>query len=178
VAARCRSGRWCSAVCVVWLIASTTRHNQIITAAAREVLRPMGLKQKGRSRVWLDDHGWWLIVVEFQASSWSRGSYLNVGAMWLWHEPDHHIRFDVGHRVDGAGFIQYQNEDQFIPLARRFADLAGQEVRALRERFPDLRSVCEHLVAENPGRGWPAFNAGVALGCRVKRTRLAPRCNH
>ena len=28
------------------------------------MLGPLGLRQKGRSRVWLDDHGWWLIAVE------------------------------------------------------------------------------------------------------------------
>jgi hypothetical protein len=44
------------------------------------VLTPLGLTQRGRSRLWLDDHGWWLIVVEFQPSAWSRGSHLNVSA--------------------------------------------------------------------------------------------------
>jgi hypothetical protein len=30
--------------------------------------------QKGRSRIWLDDHGWWIAVVEFQPSDWARRS--------------------------------------------------------------------------------------------------------
>jgi len=30
-------------------------HSNMLTDAARHVLRPMGLVQKGRSRIWLDD---------------------------------------------------------------------------------------------------------------------------
>jgi hypothetical protein len=41
-------------------------HNRLVAQAAKEVLSPLGLTQKGRSRVWLDDHAWWLGVVEFQ----------------------------------------------------------------------------------------------------------------
>jgi hypothetical protein len=81
-------------------------HTRLLTAAARGILRPLGLRQKGRSRTWLDDRGWWVGVVEFQSSSWSKGRYLNVGGMWLWHEHGRDVHFDVGHRVDGAGFIE------------------------------------------------------------------------
>jgi hypothetical protein len=63
-------------------------HTKLLIAAARDVLRPIGLTQKGRLRTWLDDLGWWLGVVEFQSSSWSRGSYLNVGVNWLWNPKD------------------------------------------------------------------------------------------
>ena len=54
-------------------------HNRVIDAEARQALKPLGLYRKGKSRVWYDDHGWWLIQVEFQPSAWFRGSYLNVG---------------------------------------------------------------------------------------------------
>ena len=54
-------------------------HNRVIDAEARQALKPLGLYRKGKSRVWYDDHGWWLIQVEFQPSAWSRGCHLNVG---------------------------------------------------------------------------------------------------
>lgn len=73
-------------------------HSRLITAATRTHLRPLGCVQKGRSRVWLDDQGWWVGMVEFQPSSWSKGSYLNVGACFLWNEKDF-LSFDAGHRV-------------------------------------------------------------------------------
>ncbi|MBN1873884.1 MAG: hypothetical protein JXA33_06610 [Anaerolineae bacterium] len=36
-------------------------HNKKIKTVAREVLAPMGIIQKGRSRLELDDHGWRLV---------------------------------------------------------------------------------------------------------------------
>ncbi|WP_327170127.1 hypothetical protein OG471_00630 [Streptomyces sp. NBC_01336] len=41
---------------------------RIITSAARESLKPLGLTRRGRSRLWIDDHRWWLGVVEFTPS--------------------------------------------------------------------------------------------------------------
>lgn len=61
---------------------------RIITSAARESLKSLGLARRGRSRLWIDDHGWWLGVVEFTPPR-TAGSGLHVGAMWLWHDVDH-----------------------------------------------------------------------------------------
>jgi hypothetical protein len=72
-------------------------HTKLINAAARETFQPLGLVQKGRSRMWRDDRAWWLGIVEFQPSSWTRGSYLNVGVNWLWNVKDWHS-FDFGYR--------------------------------------------------------------------------------
>lgn len=62
---------------------SASPASRLVTAAGRDVLRPDGLLQKGRPRAWIDDRRWWLGLVEFQPSSWSQDSYLNVGVMWL-----------------------------------------------------------------------------------------------
>lgn len=61
-------------------------HNTILKQAVRKVLKPEGLLQKGSSRVWIDDNGWFLTVVEFQGSWCDRGSYLNVGMQHLWED--------------------------------------------------------------------------------------------
>ena len=61
-------------------MSADSQHNRIIARAAKRRLEPLGCLQKGRSRTWIDDHGWWIGVVEFQPSGWSKGSYLNVGA--------------------------------------------------------------------------------------------------
>lgn len=74
-------------------------HNRLIKHAARSELKPIGCVQKGQSRTWLDDQNWWVGVVEFQPHSGAKGSYLNVGACWLWHEKDY-LSFDDGHRVE------------------------------------------------------------------------------
>jgi hypothetical protein len=136
-------------------------HSKLLTTAAREVLRPMGLRQKRRSRVWLDDRAWWVGVVEFQASSFSPGTYLNVGAMWLWRRADH-VRFEVGHRVEDVGFVEYIDDAQFAPHARRLSELAASRIRALRMEFPTVHAATDFLLADDPEAGLPAFNAAIA----------------
>ena len=149
-------------------------HTKLLTGAARDVLRPLGLRQKGRSRTWLDDHGWWVGVVDFQPSGWSKGSSLNVGGMWLWHEQGHHLRFDVGYRVDGAGFIEYQSDEQFAPEARRLALLAADQIPRLRATLRDLDSAITWLREYSADhQGWPGYNLCIALGLSGRHTEAA-----
>jgi hypothetical protein len=104
-------------------------------------------------------------VVEFQPLAWSKGSYLNVGGMWLWHEHGHHLRFDVGHRVDGEGFIEYESDEQFAPEARRLAVRAADEIERLRATLCDLDGAITWLREHSAGgQGWPGYNLGIALG--------------
>jgi hypothetical protein len=131
-------------------------------------LGPLGLVQKGRSRTWLDDNEWWLAIVEFQPSSFSRGSYLNVGAMWLWRpDDDPFLFYAVGGRV--AEFVAFESEKDFAPKARRLAVRAAQEVEKLRAVFPDVAGAAAYLVTEvdkDPDEKNPeeAFDAAVASG--------------
>src|SRR6059058_719599 len=105
-------------------------HNKILNATAREVLKPMGLVQKGRSRTWLDDHGWWLCVVDFESSAWSKGTRLAVSADFLWHDRDH-LAWSVGGRLkedSGAEIhVYYENEPQFSAEAQRLSVRAADE---------------------------------------------------
>jgi hypothetical protein len=138
-------------------------HSRLLIQAGREILRPLGLVQKGRSRTWLDDNDWWLGVVEFQPSNWSRGSYLNVGAMLLWrHADDPFLYFAVGGRVDG--FIEFESEEQFAPEAKRFALLAAEEAKRFRSRLPDFAGAAAYLEANLDGDPDLAFDAAVAWG--------------
>ncbi|WP_352820518.1 DUF4304 domain-containing protein [Mesorhizobium sp. M0898] len=61
-----------------------SEHGRIIASQAKIVLKPAGFQRKGKSRIWIADRGFWLSVVEFQPSSWSKGTYLNVAVHWLW----------------------------------------------------------------------------------------------
>ena len=138
-------------------------HSRLIQQAAREILAPIGIFQRGRSRLWLDGHGWWLIMIEFQPSSWSKGSCLNVGAHWLWKEHNS-FSFDVGYREEV--FVQFESESQFQPEAHRLAHSARCRVLELRHQFPTISAAAEFLkrqaaTSHNP---WQLFDAGIALG--------------
>jgi hypothetical protein len=107
-------------------------HTRLLTAAGRRILRPLGLHQRGRSRLWLDDHGWWLVVVHFEPLNWGEGSFLKVRAMWLWEEKDY-FSYDYGQEIEGC--IRFEDEAQFAPLADRLAQRAADEVCRLRALF-------------------------------------------
>lgn len=141
----------------------TGEHGRIITAAARSILRPIGCVQKGRSRTWLDDHGWWLGLIEFQPSAWSRGSYLNVGACWLW-SANGYLSFNEGHRVED--FRSFVDSESFEQSARELADLAKEEILGLRNRFSSLDATAAYLTSKPIREGdlWSHFHAGVSAG--------------
>ena len=142
-------------------------HDKIIANAAKIALGPLGLRRKGRSRVWFADHGWWLTVVEFQPSAWSKGSYLNVAAHWLWSELGH-LSFDYGGRV--AEFEEYASDEQFGVAASDLARRAAYEVQQLAQTLTSLNATADALLdaeqtMHEQGRvGWMAYHAGVAAG--------------
>lgn len=133
---------------------------RIITSAARESLKSLGLARRGRSRLWIDDHGWWLGVVEFTPPR-TAGSGLHVGAMWLWHDVDH-----LAFHVDAVrvGSALFRTEDQFTPLALELSRQAAANVTALREKFPAVPDVARYLTSRPVRRGflWDCFDAGIA----------------
>jgi hypothetical protein len=153
-------------------------HDKIIANAAKATLRPLGFQRKGQSRLWFFDHSWWLAVVEFQPSSWSKGSYLNVAAHWLWMDVAP-ISFDFGGRLEG--FEEYKSDEQFALAVARLADRAADEARRLAAMFSSLPDAAEILLehARTEARqapahpGWMVYNAGVAAGLAGRNDEAA-----
>jgi hypothetical protein len=75
-------------------------YSRLIRTAANRALAPLGFQQKGRSRLWFADRGYWAPVIEFQPSGFSKASYLNICASWLWH-PGDSWTFNYYARADG-----------------------------------------------------------------------------
>ncbi|MFI1711415.1 hypothetical protein [Streptomyces griseoruber] len=123
---------------------------RIVMSAARESLKPLGLTQRGRSRLWIDDHGWWLGVVEFTPPR-TPGSGLYVGAMWLWHDVDH-LAFHVDAVRTGPEL--FRTEGQFTPLALDLSRQAAANVTVPREKFPALPDVGRYLTSRPVRRGF------------------------
>ena len=153
-------------------------HNRIIATAAKSVLGPMGCEQKGRSRLWLDDHGWWVGIVEFQPSARSKGSYLNVGASWLWTQHDY-WSFDDGATPSGSrveAFHKYQSPEKFGSIAASLAETAKAELTRLRERHRSIEATAGYLCGRAASNVWDHFHAAVAAALvgdtRMSRTRF------
>lgn len=155
-------------------MAESADHNRTIAAAAKKVLAPLGCKRKGTSRLWFDDQAWWVTLIEFQPSSWSKGSYLNIGAMWLWNAKAHWL-FDDGYRVDT--FHQFENEIQFSGVAERLAQTAAEQVLAYRKKFPSLAVVAQYLDEKEKNSIWDHYHAAIALGLSGASERAAQECS-
>jgi hypothetical protein len=136
-------------------------HDRLIKEAAKRHLAPIGGIQKGRSRIWLVDCGWFAAIVEFQPSSWGQGSYLNVGAHFLWRAAND-ISFDFGYRKEG--FVEFVDEEQFAPEAESLARRAADEVGLLRSKL-NSPLVIHSMTPKNTGEEWiDRFHRGVSLG--------------
>jgi hypothetical protein len=134
-------------------------HGRLITAAAKAALAPLGCRRKGQSRLWYSDQRFWLVSAEFQPSAWSKGSYLNMGARWLWHQGS-----SVNLSYRPVDFIAFETIEQFQPLIDDMAARAAVEVIALRERFKSLEDIYRYLISRPMRDGWPAYHAAVAAG--------------
>lgn len=95
-----------------------SNHNSIIKHVANSILRPKGFFQMGKSRTWLYDCGYCVVQIEFQPSSFSRGTYCNVGTAFLFEyfgELNKTLAFDFGTRRISSGkseFIEYTGDDK------------------------------------------------------------------
>lgn len=145
-------------------MATASPHSKIINALARARLRPLGLQQKGRSRFWCDDCGWHGIAVEFQASSFSKMSYLNVGMSWFWY-PCEYWSYDLGYREpDSADF---HDEAQFQRDFGRLVDKAIEAIHRYRNSCATLADAYKNALEEHgqlrPG-GRPDVHLGLLAG--------------
>lgn len=110
--------------------------DRIIQNAARTILTEEGLFQKGRSRVWIDDNGWFLTIVEFQPSGFTKGSYLNVAIHYLWGEKNY-FTHDYGGRIEELRVFSGDAE-LFSAEMLEMAKTAISQVREYR-KFHDLK---------------------------------------
>ncbi len=88
-----------------------------MASAARDALRALALVRKGRSRCWVDDHGWWLINVEFQPSGYAKGRYLNVGEQHFWVVRDYLCFEDLERPLGASAFVAFAGDEATFTTA-------------------------------------------------------------
>lgn len=130
--------------------------------AAAVHLKPLGLTRKGNSRMWLDDHGWWLGIVDSAFEDSTSGLQMNIGVMWLWYDKDF-ISFDVNRRIE-AKTKSLQSKDP-ARAADQLASQAAAAITQIREDFSSISKVADYLEhAEPPKSAAQHYHAGVAAG--------------
>lgn len=136
---------------------SKNEHGKLITAAAKAALLPLGCIRKGQSRVWYSDQRFWAIVIEFQPSGWSKGSYLNISRKYLWR---------LGPGSTGSyrpvDFIPFESLEQFTPLIANMANVAAREVIDIAERLKRPENIHTDFLTEPLRDGWPVYDATIS----------------
>jgi hypothetical protein len=148
-----------SGTSVANLMTKQNEHGRLIAAAAKAALMPLGCRRLGQSRCWILDERYWMILVEFQPSAWSKGSYLNVAPVWLWLRyggNDYHPR--------PHSFIAFESADQFTPLIEHMAAVAAQSVLEMRSRFRTLADINRFFGERISQEGFPVYRAAVTAG--------------
>lgn len=140
----------------------TQSHSVLINKAARDLLKPIGVFRKGQSRIWLDDNGWWVTIVEFQPSRWSKGTYLNVGVCWQWYPKDDYS-FDLGYREHD--FVEFENESNFSFQVSALVNKAKECIWGYRDALCNP-SPAKNFILDNTIGGndhiWASINKGMA----------------
>jgi hypothetical protein len=110
-------------------------HNKYLKVFVKERLSPYGIVQKGQSRTFLLDKGWYVIVIEFQNSGWSKGTYLNIGVDFNFY-PREYYSFSYGYRE--ADFNAFENEQQFKTVLIQLCDITIKKIQALEKQFRNI----------------------------------------
>lgn len=131
--------------------------NKIIKKLCKEIL-PQDVFQKSDTRVYYDDNGYYLTVVEFQPYSLEKGTFLNAGVSFLFDKSDYisySYSYDDNIRI-GRKFIKYINDSQFESEVRTYVELAGRYVLRYRE-FRDINHAKDYIVKTLNDYNWNKY---------------------
>lgn len=140
-------------------------HDRVIAAAAKAELGPLGFKRKGRSRLWLLDHGDWLNIVGFVPSKWSVSVQRDNAAHFIWAG---HGFMSLDHSVRGR-HVDYESDEQFTSALTEIAREAAVEACQIEEQFSSFEKIASFVIdraqhSDRMGPSWFGFQAGLAAG--------------
>ena len=136
-------------------------HNKLLTKIAKDKFKPHGILQKGKSRTFLYDGGWYTIIIEFQPSSSSKGTYLNIGVDLNFYPRDY---FAFSHGYREKEFQEAEDETQFANIVNEYCDLAIERVDKLKKEFTDINAAVKTYIKSSSNDHWDYFNVGIMYG--------------
>ena len=119
-------------------------HNKIIVEVGSATFSPHGFFQKGKSRTWLYDCGYYVVLIEFQPSAYTRGSFCNVGMDFLFDTSTplySTLSFSYGWKrihLNKCEFVEYVGDDSLF--REKISRLAASALRYAKSliRFQSL----------------------------------------
>jgi hypothetical protein len=137
-------------------------YNKIIGKVAREIFKPYGIKQKGKSRLFIDDNGWFMIIIEFQPS-YSKGTYLNIGINFNWRL-DSDFSFDIGYREHS--WIEFKEEKQFSENIIQLCKISLDKILKYRSDMQNIKNA-ETIILKyefHANTFWGNYHRGIISG--------------
>lgn len=131
--------------------------NKIIKKLCKEIFSP-DVFQKGNSRVYLDDNGYYFTMIEFQPYSLKKGVFLNVGLSFLFNKNDY-LSFSYSYNNEtriGNRFIEYINDEQFEKEVRKYVELASEYILKYR-KFVDINYAKDTIMKELDDNNWNPY---------------------
>jgi hypothetical protein len=118
-----------------------------------------------------------LINVEFQASGWSVGSYVNVGIQYLWTVTDHR---SFGHRnprvsiPEHGQFVELVGTDELVRAnAEHVARATRDAVLQLAENTIDDPTHLSRLSQQTGSGAWESLDVAIAKGLLGQQQRAS-----
>ncbi|WP_336977873.1 hypothetical protein [Altererythrobacter fulvus] len=149
-------------------------HNKIIATAAEASLGPLGFKRKGRTRLWILDHGLWLNIVGFRPGQWSVSVDLDNAAHWLWAG---HSFMSLDYFIRGS-HASFDDEIQFSNELGEIANEAASRAVDLENKFSNFDAIANFVIEqalnnERMRPSWFGYRAGLACGILGKKEESA-----
>ena len=131
--------------------------NKIINRLCEEIF-PEDVFQKGNSRVYLEDNGYYFTMVEFQPYSLKKGTFLNIGLSFLFNKEDS-LSFSYSYKNKsriGKRFIEYKEDEQFERDVRKYVELAKDYILKYR-MFADINYAKKCMIKELKDDNWNPY---------------------
>lgn len=131
--------------------------NKIIKKKCKDIF-PKDVFQKGTSRVYYDDNGYYLTQIEFQPYSLKRGAFLNVGLSFLCGKGEslsYDFSYDNEIRI-GKKFIEFIDEAQFERDIVKYVELAKEYIFKYRE-FRDVQFAKDYMMDNLDDSNWNPY---------------------
>jgi uncharacterized protein YwgA len=124
-------------------------HNKLLTKIAKARFKQTDIKQKGQSRTFLQDNFWFTTLIEFQPSSYDKGTYLNIGADFNFF-PRAHFAFSYGYRE--KQFKTFKDENQFEEVINKLCDsvlMKASEIKNQLTDYTNAATILRHAFNQN-----------------------------
>jgi|LakMenEpi03Aug12_release.lakeMendotaPanAssembly.Ray.scaffolds.fasta_scaffold559819_1 hypothetical protein len=143
-------------------------HNKLLTKIAKARFKQTSIRQKGQSRMFLQDNFWYTTLIEFQPSGYDKGTFLNIGVDFNFYPRDH-FTFSFGNRE--KEFIKFESQAQFENAVNSLCELTLKRTSEIQSQLATYSNATATLKKTfNPTNSWQNFDLGIITALSGDKT--------